>query len=209
MIVTVTRLSGQARGVTAVGVLLVIGLLLGCTPRESATDPAPEGRTPSLLDQRDADSLDPHVVQGDTSQSASAALIRQTLYVPVYSHIFFQDEVREIDLAATLSVRNTDPQHPITVTSVRYYDSAGRLVRQYGEGAAVLPPLSSRAHVVGERDRTGGVGANFMVDWEASVQVSAPIVEAVMISTAGSQGISFVSRGQVVRPLTATGADRP
>ena len=130
------------------------------------------------------------------------AVVSQTVYVPAYSHIFFQDEDREIDLATTLSVRNTDPENPITITSIRYHDSGGQLVRQYGERALTLPPLASRAYVVEEQDRTGGVGANFIVEWGAATEVSPPVIEAVMISTAQSQGISFVSRGQVVRPLT-------
>lgn len=131
------------------------------------------------------------------------AVVGQTVYVPVYSHIYFEDEGREIDLTATLSVRNTDPEHPITVAAVRYYDSAGRLVRQYGEEAVPLPPLGSRAYVVAEDDRTGGVGANFLVEWRAGAPVSAPIAEAVMISTASTQGISFVSRGEAVRTFGA------
>ena len=121
----------------------------------------------------------------------------ETVYVPVYSHIFFQDGGREIDLTATLSVRNTDPARPVTVGDVRYHDSDGRLVRRY-EGA-VLAPLASRSYVVAEQDRAGGVGASFVVRWGADAEVSAPVVEAVMIGTAGAQGISFVSRGQVVR----------
>ena len=127
------------------------------------------------------------------------AVTGASVYVPVYSHIFFQDEGREIDLAATVSIRNTDPEHPLTLTRVRYYDSDGRLVRQYGEGPVTLAPLASRAYVVEERDRTGGVGANFLVEWEAAAAVSAPVAEAVMISTASTQGISFVSRGVPVR----------
>lgn len=128
-----------------------------------------------------------------------AGAVGQSVYVPVYSHIFSQDGGREVDLAVTLSVRNTDPARSITVAPIRYYDSAGRLVRTYEGG--LLGPLASRAYVVDEGDRTGGVGANFVVQWEAEGAVSPPVVEGVMISTASSQGISFVSRGRVVRPL--------
>lgn len=128
-------------------------------------------------------------------------MVAETVYVPAYSHIFSQDGSRQIDLSATLSIRNTDADRAIRVRSVRYVDSDGRLVRTYGDGATVLAPLASRAYVVEERDRTGGVGASFLVDWEADAAVSAPIVEAVMISTAGTQGISFVTRGTTVRPL--------
>lgn len=138
----------------------------------------------------------------DTAQFVLAdepAEAGQTVYVPVYSHVFHGDGTRELDLTATLSIRNTDPDLPITITAVEYYDSSGRLVRRYLEQARRLGPLASEAFVVEDRDRTGGVGANFLVAWQAATEVRPPIVEAVMISTAQSQGISFVSRGEVVR----------
>lgn len=52
----------------------------------------------------------------------------QTIYVPVYSHIYHQDQQKIFNLAATLSIRNTDLTNPIIITSVRYYDSDGKLL---------------------------------------------------------------------------------
>lgn len=127
--------------------------------------------------------------------------VGQTVYVPVYSHVYHRDGSQEFNLTATLSIRNTDLDHAIIITAVRYYDSAGELVRRYLEQPLGLAPLASGAFVVEERDRAGGVGANFIVEWQAEAEVSPPIIEAVMISTASAQGISFVSRGRVVRPL--------
>ncbi len=140
----------------------------------------------------------PAPIAAEPLAPAREAVVGQTIYVPVYSHIFFRDQGREIDLAVTLSVRNTDPERPVTVTGVRYHDSDGRLVRRYLDAPVALPPLASRAYVVEEADRTGGVGASFVVAWAAETAVSPPVAEAVMIGTAGSQGISFVSPGRVV-----------
>ena len=50
----------------------------------------------------------------------------QTIYVPVYSHIYSRDELRTFDLTVTLSMRNTDREQPIVLTSVSYYDTSGR-----------------------------------------------------------------------------------
>ena len=175
----------------------VVLLNAGCT---ADTRPAPSASSPQGQDAPpDTDRAEP---RGD-------AVMAQTVYVPAYSHIFFQDEERNIDLATTLSIRNTDPETAITVTAIRYHGSGGQLVRQYGDGTLTLPPLASRAYVVDEQDRTGGVGANFIVEWEAAAEVSPPVIEAVMISTAQSQGISFISHGRVVRPLEASGRDAP
>jgi hypothetical protein len=124
--------------------------------------------------------------------------VGQTLYVPAYSHIYYYSKQHRILLAITLSIRNTDPTHPITITSVRYYDTPGQLIKEYLERPLLLRPLESTEFVVEERDTRGGTGANFIVEWIAEERVSDPIVEAVMISS-GTQGISFVSPGRVIR----------
>jgi hypothetical protein len=51
--------------------------------------------------------------------------------------------------------------------------------------------MASADYLVEERDRSGGVGANFLVEWTSKEAVSQPIIEAVMIGN----GVSFVSRG--------------
>lgn len=129
---------------------------------------------------------------------ASGPTVRRTVYVPVYSHIFFRDERTTIQLAATLSIRNTDSKERITVTSVRYYDTEGRLQRRYVEKPLRLGPMASTDFVVEEEDTTGGSGANFIVEWEAERPVTEPVIEAVMISTRAGLGISFTSVGRVL-----------
>ena len=128
----------------------------------------------------------------------------QTIYVPIYSEIYFFDKSRTLQLAATLSVRNTDLQHPIIINSVKYYDSDGNLVREHLENPLQLAPLASTDFIVNQNDRTGGSGANFLVEWVAETEVYEPIVEALMVSTSSQQGISFVSQGRVIESKSAT-----
>ncbi len=123
--------------------------------------------------------------------------VAQTLYVPVYSHIYHRDTM-VIDLTVTLSIRNTDIHHSIVIQSVKYFDTAGKLVRGYTETPLILPAMATLEFVVGETDKSGGSGANFVVEWFASEPAAAPIVEAVMIGTHGQQGISFLSTGRVI-----------
>lgn len=123
----------------------------------------------------------------------------QTIYVPVYSHIYMRDKTRVINLTATLSIRNTDGQNAIRISAVRYYGTDGTLVREYVKEPSRLAPMASLDFVVDEDDTTGGVGANFIVEWSAGVEVTPPVVEAVMISAASQQGISFVSEGRVIK----------
>ncbi len=133
------------------------------------------------------------MIGADSMLVVASASTGEVVYVPTYSHIFTHDGTRDFDLAVTLSIRNTDPEHPITISRVRYFNSDGALVRSYVESPRQLRPLASMSVVIQEKDRTGGVGDNFLVRWQANQVVSEPVIEAVMISTASTQGISFVS----------------
>jgi hypothetical protein len=123
----------------------------------------------------------------------------QLLYVPVYSEIPYGNRNRTIPLAATLSIRNTDPVHPIEVRRVDYYDAQGQRVAPYLTGPQRLAPLASLHLVVKESDKTGGVSSSFLVEWSATEAVCPPIVETVMVSTASAQGISFLGEARVLR----------
>jgi hypothetical protein len=126
-------------------------------------------------------------------------VMNQTIYVPVYSHIYHEGGRRIFNLSVTLSIRNTDLTKPIIITSVRYYDSDGKLVKQYLEQPIQLAALVSREFFVARTDTSGGMGANFIVEWIAEQVVSEPIVEAVMVGTESGQGISFISPGKVIK----------
>jgi Protein of unknown function (DUF3124) len=133
-----------------------------------------------------------------TAEAGIEKILGQLLYVPAYSDIPYLDEKRRYPLAVTLSMRNTDGAQSIIITSVRYFDGEGRLIRTYVEQPLRLGPLASTARVVEERDTQGGTGASFLVEWRAEVPVHAPVVEAVMIGTSGAWGISFTSPGRVL-----------
>jgi len=122
----------------------------------------------------------------------------QTVYIPVYSHIYQGDRESPVYLAVTLSIRNVDPKSPITVLYADYHDSKGSLLKQYQEGPVQVPPSGSIRYVVAESDKAGGSGAFFRVAWQSETPVNAPILESVMIGTKSQQGISFTSRGQVI-----------
>ncbi|MGW8188330.1 MAG: DUF3124 domain-containing protein [Desulfobacterales bacterium] len=127
----------------------------------------------------------------------------QKVYVPIYSHIYSGDKENPFLLTAILSVRNTDPGHAITLNAVDYFDSDGKLLRRYLKKPEELGALASIRYVVGESDKSGGSGAKFVVEWRAASKVNPPIIEGVMIGTKMQQGISFVSRGQVLYDTAA------
>lgn len=119
----------------------------------------------------------------------------QSLYVPVYSHIYSGDKERPVYLAVTVSIRNTDPARAIQVKAVDYYNSKGEQLQRYLDKPFTLRPLATIRYVVKESDKAGGSGANFIVRWQSDTPVNPPLVESIMISTASQLGISFVSRG--------------
>ncbi|MDR4505861.1 MAG: DUF3124 domain-containing protein [Candidatus Scalindua sp.] len=135
----------------------------------------------------------------DTQTKLSAG---QTIYVPIYSNVFSGPKGLPFNLSAILSIRNIDLYNSITITSVEYYDNAGKLLRKYTENPLVLRPLASNHIIIKESDGAGGFGANFIVRWKSVKEINAPIVETVMIGVRSGQGISFVSQGQVIKEDT-------
>ena len=119
----------------------------------------------------------------------------QTIYVSAYSHIYFGNREKPFLLTITLSIRNIDPTHRITITEVDYYETQGRQLERFIDEPVVLDPLESLRYVIPEHDESGGSGANFIVKWTSDRLVNAPIVESVMIGTKNQQGISFTSQG--------------
>lgn len=130
--------------------------------------------------------------------AAHAASKGQTIYVPVYSHIYSGNTEKPFYLAITLSIRNTDPHSTITITRVDYYDSDGRLLTHHLSAPMDILPMAAARFIIKESEKAGGSGANFIVTWETHTPVSPALIESIMISTRAQQGISFTSRGQVI-----------
>lgn len=123
----------------------------------------------------------------------------QTVYVPVYSHIYSGPRKKPFQLSATLSIRSTDFTTPFRITAIDYYDTDGRLVRRYAPRSIVVSPMASNHVHIDQNDVSGGFGANFIVRWEADRPINTPVIECVMIGSTIGQGISFVSSGQPIR----------
>lgn len=130
-------------------------------------------------------------------------LTSQTLYVPAYSHIYYGDRERPMLLAVTLSVRNTDRNHPIVVESITYFNSEGKPIREMIQGSLTLAPLCSTRFVIQESDASGGSGACFVLRWKSAKPITEPVVETIMINTQSQLGISFTSQARVLQEVIA------
>lgn len=140
------------------------------------------------------------IFPGNGNASSTITLsMGQSVYVPIYSHIYHGDRERPFDLTATLSIRNTDQKQEITIISADYFDSNGNFLKKYIDTPIRLKKLASIRYVVKSKDKTGGSGAKFIVKWESAQPVNPPLIEAIMISTRSGQGISFISRGRAIK----------
>lgn len=131
------------------------------------------------------------------TQAVEKIATGETIYVPIYPKIYHLEN-QTLDLTAALSIRNTDLENPIILTSVRYYDSNGKLVKQYIDCAKRLEPLASMDFLA-TTQQAKGIGTSFIVEWVAEKNVNPPILEGVMLSTVSTQGISFTSVGRVIQ----------
>ncbi|MCC6605921.1 MAG: DUF3124 domain-containing protein [Anaerolineae bacterium] len=128
--------------------------------------------------------------------------VGQTIYVPAYTKIYSSPRGQTLDLTVTLSIHNTDTDQPIFLTSIRYYDAQGSLVREYLDNPLQLAPLATADfYVEATTAASEGLGANFIVEWGAEQPVYEPVVEAIMIHADSTQGISFTSPGRVINQL--------
>ena len=116
-------------------------------------------------------------------------------YLSVYSSIYSLSEHKTHDLTATVSMRNVHPTDTVYLTQADYFNTDGDLVKHYLQFPILIEPLETLEIVINERDRTGGTGATFIVHWSADSTIPPPYFEAVMISTPGSQGLSFTTKG--------------
>jgi hypothetical protein len=122
----------------------------------------------------------------------------QTVYVPVYSHIY-TDGGKPHLLETTLSIRNLDPKHGIMLKSVKYFDTGGAMLKEHLETELRLGPLETTSFLVKKQDTHGGSGANFIVVWDAEEPVYEPLIEAIMVGFFdGGASISFSSPGRAL-----------
>jgi hypothetical protein len=129
------------------------------------------------------------------SIDTSRAISKNTVYVPVYSHMYMIDGTRPTPFAATLSIRSTDFLDSIYVFRVDYYNSKGEIIKKYIDKILLLKPMHSSEFIVEENDTEGGAGAYFIINWSASKPVNEPLIQAVMLSTVSSLGFSFKTEG--------------
>ncbi len=117
-------------------------------------------------------------------------------YLPIYSSIYVLSEQEKRSLTSTVSIHNMNLNDSLFVKQIDYYNTEGAFLRSYIDTAIFLKPMETINIVVRQKDNQGGTGANFLIKWAVNnPAANYPLIEAVMISTASQQGISFTTRG--------------
>ena len=130
----------------------------------------------------------------------------QTLYLPVYSKIWHGDRVvddkfpLEHLLSALISIRNTSFKTPIRVLSARYYNTEGKLIKEFAPKAISIGPMGTHEIFIERKEAEGGSGANFIIRWESAAPTNPPVVEAVHAYISSSRTLSFMTSARAIQP---------
>lgn len=128
----------------------------------------------------------------------------QTIYLPIYSHIWYGDldasgQPRKALMSALVSIRNTSLKLPVRVTSARYYSTEGRLLKEFVASTRTVPPMATLEFFVEKSESLGGSGANFIIQWEASAETNPPLVEAVHADIQLNRTPTFLTSGRTIK----------
>ena len=129
----------------------------------------------------------------------------QTLYLPIYSHLYHGDldksgKPRETLVSAHVSIRNTNLRMAIRIGAARYFDTQGRPVREFLAAPIIIPPMGTHELFVPRADVSGGSGANFLIVWNADGPVNPPLVEALHADIREARTLLFVTTARPIRP---------
>ena len=145
----------------------------------------------------------PGAAQQETREASLKGTRGELIYLPIYSSIFYENGKQTLELAATLSVHNVNPDRQITILRADYFDTSGKLIKKYLDKPLTLNNLQTTQWVVDKSNTTGGTGANFLVEWKAEQDATSPLVEGVMVNASSNLGIAFTTSGKVVRQTTS------
>ncbi len=134
---------------------------------------------------------------------AQSLLKGSRVYVPVYFQIFSSRRGYGAELTATVSVRNTDPRHSIVVHSAKVHNGEGKAVAELLQKPMELGPLAGAQLLVEVPGTTkkeqAGTNPAVVVKWSSKAEVTAPVIQSIMVGTMSQQGISFMCSGVPMR----------
>jgi len=140
-----------------------------------------------------------------SGQTPSGRSLGQTLYLPIYSHIWHGEmdkrgQAMKTLVSVSVSIRNTDPVKSIHLASAQYFDTDGKKLKEYVPSPKTIGPMGTYELFVSRSDDTGGSGANFVISWKSDTPASQPIVEGFHANLVVGRSIAFTTWA---RPIPA------
>ena len=138
-----------------------------------------------------------------SSQTTPGKSLGETLYLPIYSHIWHGEmdkrgQPMKTLVSVSVSIRNTDPVKAIRINSAQYYDTDGKKLREYLTSPKTIGPMGTYELFVPRSDDTGGSGANFVIAWKSDTPASPPIVEGLHANLPVGRSIAFTTSARSV-----------
>jgi hypothetical protein len=140
-------------------------------------------------------------ISGGTAVGAVKMVKGQTVYIPSYSNVISGPPIyMTVPLRANLVIHNTDPAQAITIARIDEYNTEGQKVGSYLTAPVSLNPMGAMRVVVKESKKEAeGLGANFIIQWQAEKKVTEPIIDCLIIGSSGAQGYSFTTQGRIIQ----------
>lgn len=127
------------------------------------------------------------------------SLISGESYLSTYSQIYSMSEHKKQNLTVMTSLRNTSHLDTIYIVKADYYNTEGKIIKEYIKKPIYLAPMETTEVIINELDVAGGTGSNFIFEWKTPKSCPEPIFEGVMSSTRGQLGLSFTTQAKRIK----------
>ena len=124
----------------------------------------------------------------------------QTYYVPCPTS--FISGNYSFNLKATIFIHNTDPNHPINLVSIDFYNTSGKLVAKYLQQPLKLDALAAtRINVKEPLHGEEGMAAHFIIQWQSEAKVVEPLIEGLFTGSEGTHGYSWTFPPRIIKEV--------
>jgi len=117
-------------------------------------------------------------------------------YLSVYSEVYSRSQERKYALTGIISMRNVSEVDTIFFSRADYYNTEGSKIRTYFDYPIQVLPMETLEIIIDQTDIEGGTGSNFIFEWKTPSNCEEPLIEGVMLTMAGGQGISFTTQSK-------------
>jgi hypothetical protein len=177
----------------------LVAAAMAAQAQGTATPALPPVPTPTAL-YPGAGSSSPY-----SSPSGQTLYSWQSLYLPIYWHLYHggpnakSGKPAETLLSTHVSIRNIDPRASLQVTSARYYDTEGKLLREFIQKPQGIAPLGNYEIYIPRSDFAAGSGANLIISCTAERPINPPLFEALHADIRdGGRTLFFITTARAI-----------